>query len=75
MDGVAELIFDGSGRLVEVKFNGLHGEACKIAMTALIARLREAGINVNVKQFIPEQVEAIASKVREEAKNDGDHDR
>ena len=65
MDGAAELIFDGNGRLVAVKFSGLHGEACKIGMAAIADRLRKAGINVDVKRFVPEQVEAAASKIAE----------
>lgn len=65
MKGTAELIFDGEGRLVNVKFNGLHGESCKLAMAGIISRLREAGIAVDVKRFIPEQVEAAASRIRE----------
>jgi len=68
MKGTAELVFDGNGRLVAVRFNGLHGESCKIGMAAIISRLREAGIDVNVKRFIPEQAEAVASRVREAGK-------
>jgi len=68
MKGTAELIFDGKGRLVAVRFNGLHGESCKIGMAAIVSRLREAGIDVNVKRFIPEHAEAVASRIREAGK-------
>ena len=68
MSGTAELIFYGNGKLVAVKFNGLHGDSCKIGMAAIISRLREAGIHVSVKQFIPEQAEATASRIREAGK-------
>lgn len=57
------LVFDEEGNLVEVKFRRAGGR-CREYMARVAQALKEGGVEVEVKDYVPEPEEAEVREVR-----------